>query len=756
MNGAPRAVRHALGEPGVLGLAWRWALGITAMVATVVACLFPLAEATYSARLDRDAARFPSQIAWVQDHADDTSVPEGAVAIFAFDYDQVDYSHVEVVWLQNLDPGAPPPPGLDRWPGPRQVVASPGLLSTPDGRKFSDRHGTLVGTISDAGLVNPREKLLYAGIDPAVQVSSGTYIDGFSAERRYQEDEQGAIAESDQGYLGDVLYQWNRSSVRVALVLFAVAPCLVMIAVVVRLGGERRDQYIAWLAVIGARPAVIRRFIARESLVPTSLGCLVGLAVVGLAMTRNWSVPGIGSVIVGSFLRSAWLWCLVSAVVAAVVIQLALVVGYRVRRRSGGARPRAATGRSRPWLVLVLVAIIAVQSYLYALIYPTDPGGASTISALAAGIVIVLLAPCGGAFLAFFGTVAMRLAHRTGSPVALVTGRELAALPRPALRTGAVIAAGVVVTVQAVLLLAGPTQWESAARSAAAVDPKATAVLEGVPSDDSWLPRADAGLPPRLALIQVEYDSVDPTVVRQVRATCAQIERLGSECPTDRSSWGEVLGAQPIAAREALSFAIPLKTQVEPVAVLGSDDATSPEIAPTYVIVSADGQALDDDEVARVLGAFVSPNVVVAHPWTSEVVGATTDLTHARWILVAGAVAGVVLIITAALALWFETVRIARRMASLSMMITRRRTTDALGVGLIGLPICAAAALGVLAAVGLATMPTSVPDSEIAMPWGYFTALAAIALTLSVSAGLVAARTVRAYGTCWIPADENF
>jgi hypothetical protein len=736
-----------LREPGSAGAAWRWALGVAAAVATAVACLFPLVDATYEARLNQDAARMPHQIAQTNDSGARPSAQ--AIAYYDQSFEYLDnYEHVEIGWFMNIKPDAAPPPGADRWPGPGQVIASPGLLGAEGGPEFARRYGEVVSEIGAAGLVNPREKVLYVGIEPAVSDGNQAVIDGFGVPRLTKLDAEGAPTASDEGYAGDVLYQWNRTSAWTTLTLFGVAPALLLVGVAARLGGERRDQHIAWLVVMGASPGAIRRFLARESLLPAGLGTLAGFGLAGLATAGNWVVPGLGAVIVGSYLRPALPWCLAAAALAFLAVMLVVFAANRGRRvKRPQVRPAAAGGRPRSWLVILPIGLIAAQSWTYMLIYPNNPGAAATISALTSAAVIVLLAPTGGVFMALAAAAVLRAARWRGSPAGLVAGRELAALPRPALRIAAIIAGAVIITVQAVLLLAGPTHQETTARAAVAADPKLAISIQQEASATQLAKTADR-LPGHLAAVLVETDSDDSSRVTTLTTTCLQLERFGAPCGASGLTFAEVIAALPAEARDGLVWTIPPFTPVIEARRLSGQPGS-------LVIVSVDGSRIDRAGLTATLGKLVSPVPTLTDESGAWLAGATVSLHNARWLLAAGGMTATILFAAAVFALWFEVERVARRIAALTMMISSKRTTNALGIGLVGLPIAVATAIGVLAAAGFAAAPVSVAGSVLSMPWGFFGLIILIGVLFALSAGLAAAGAIRRHGTRWIPASTE-
>ncbi|MGD6754153.1 FtsX-like permease family protein [Streptomyces sp. BH105] len=155
------------------------------------------------------------------------------------------------------------PPGVDKLPGPGEMVVSPALrdlLASPKGELLKQRyHFRDVGTIHEAGLSDPFDLYMYAGSD------------SLSTDR-------GAIRVDHFGQQGE------SSPLDPALVLMIILACVVLLAPVaifvataVRFGGERRDRRLAALRLVGADARMTRWVAAGEALLGTLLGLVAGL-----------------------------------------------------------------------------------------------------------------------------------------------------------------------------------------------------------------------------------------------------------------------------------------------------------------------------------------------------------------------------------------------------------------------------------------------------------------------------------------------
>lgn len=159
---------------------------------------------------------------------------------------------------------APPPPGVAKIPGPGEMVVSPALrelLASSEGALLAQRlDDRIVGTIGDAGLVDPGELRFYAG-------SSTLSVDGVGIRSAgYGLDEPPAPL--------DPLLVALVSLMCVVLLV----PVAIFIATAVRFGGDRRDRRLAALRLVGADVRTVRRIAAGEALSGTVAGLAVGVA----------------------------------------------------------------------------------------------------------------------------------------------------------------------------------------------------------------------------------------------------------------------------------------------------------------------------------------------------------------------------------------------------------------------------------------------------------------------------------------------
>jgi hypothetical protein len=253
---------------------------------------------------------------------------------------------------------ATPPPGVEDFPGPGEMVVSPALgrlLDSEEGALLAERLDyERVGTIGDEGLEGSGELAYYAGSD-SLKVDSGAGV----------------------GRVDDFRYDWMSEPLDTSLVLLIAVVCVVLlmpvavfIATAVRFGGERRDRRLAALRLIGADTATTRRIAAGEALVGALAGMLLGVA--ALVPLRQWlgSITVFGfSTFPGDIAPSAPLTALIllGVPVTAVVVTLAALRAVAIEPlgvfRQGKPGPRRLVWRLLLCLVGAALLVPLIGSF---------------------------------------------------------------------------------------------------------------------------------------------------------------------------------------------------------------------------------------------------------------------------------------------------------------------------------------------------------------------------------------------------------
>lgn len=236
------------------------------------------------------------------------------------------------------------PPGVATFPAPDEMLVSPALeelLAAPENRLLKERLPyRITGTISDAGLVSPGELLFYAGSGTLTSGTGGHRLDGYG----------------DTG---------PAERVPPLLVLLVIIVCVVLlvpvgifIATAVRFGGERRDQRLAALRLVGSDIRMTRRIAAGEALFGSVLGLLAGLVLflVGRQFVGHVEVWDVSAF--PADLAPAPALCALTAVAVPLVSVLVTLIAMRsvVIEPLGVAREGRGRGRRLWWRLLLPVA----------------------------------------------------------------------------------------------------------------------------------------------------------------------------------------------------------------------------------------------------------------------------------------------------------------------------------------------------------------------------------------------------------------
>ncbi|RZQ59404.1 FtsX-like permease family protein [Amycolatopsis suaedae] len=161
-------------------------------------------------------------------------------------------------------PTSPVPPGLDRIPGPGEVVVSPAaaeFFATPEGAPVRARiGGTTVGEIAKPGLDTAGDLEVFLGAPPEKIRGSG-----------YHEAVYGFGVEPDGFALGAV------TALLVApIAVVLLLPLLIFVTTASRMGAAERERRLAALRLLGVSGKQVRRVAAAESLLGAVAGLVLG------------------------------------------------------------------------------------------------------------------------------------------------------------------------------------------------------------------------------------------------------------------------------------------------------------------------------------------------------------------------------------------------------------------------------------------------------------------------------------------------
>lgn len=244
--------------------------------------------------------------------------------------------------LKPLRADPPLPPGVERMPGPGQLVVSPELkrvLDGPGGEGLLARlHGRVVGVIGPEGLLGERELYFYTGTAAPDEQLTKAVHHGFGEGERRSRALTGSF--------------WT---------LLALVECAALVPVVVfvlstaRLAEAARQRRLAALRLIGADARQLRRIAVGENLVGAVLGLPVGWAVFLALRSLGTALPPLDEIFQARDLMPVW-WQAV-LVTLAVPVLVAVIAAVALRRAVvdplGVAQERAPARRRLWWRLLV-------------------------------------------------------------------------------------------------------------------------------------------------------------------------------------------------------------------------------------------------------------------------------------------------------------------------------------------------------------------------------------------------------------------
>ena len=322
--------------------------------------------------------------------------------------------------VADVDETTPAPPGVQRLPGPGEMVVSPALsdLIAEEPTLARRFNATLIGVIDDSGLASPADLVGYVGVERA-DLANAWPLSGFGV--------SGLGTERDPG-----------ATQVVALLLTALIllPITVFLSTCARLSARSRDQRLATLRLLGLSPKRTQLVNAVEVGIGGFVGAAIGAAGF-LAWTRVADTASIGSLewFVSDMAPSSFV------VIASVVVVGATAIGVAAASSQAGISAPLATRRERAVRsvrarrVVPLLAGIALLAVSWQRAEDT-PSAASWLPAFVAGMALTAIGlTIAAPFVSlFFGRIldrfdsgatmiaSGRLRHDPGAGARLVSG----------------------------------------------------------------------------------------------------------------------------------------------------------------------------------------------------------------------------------------------------------------------------------------------------------------------------------------------
>ncbi|WP_049575404.1 FtsX-like permease family protein [Streptomyces sp. SBT349] len=665
-----------------------------------------------------------------------------------------------------------PPPGLGEFPGPGEMVVSPALgrlLESDRGALLAERFDhEVVGTIGAEGLNGPGELFYYLGTDALPDDTGRTTAFG---------------ATPDSAGSGEPMPP--------ALVLLIVVICVVLlmpvavfIATAVRFGGERRDQRLAALRLVGADTDMTRRVAAGEALVGAVFGLLLGAG--GFLALRQylgtvtaWGFSAYPADMVPTPMLAAL--TLIGVPVSALAVSLFALRGIAIEPlgvvRQSGVRRRRLLWRLIPGMLgLALLLPMAGGSF--------DGGSTMTQAQAAVGVVLLLA----GATMLLPWLVERVVARLGGGPVSWqLATRRLQLSSGTAARTVSGITVSVAGATALYMLFAGASgeatvatgedteraqievsAWSESGASATELAgtleslPGVTAALSSVsgwaadpeqPAEEEYRPTTSVVVADCATLREMAHldacadgdvflasspDMTDPVGV--VPGQRLEVGLDGSGFPVDGGarpvSWTVPDGAAEVRARTD-------PTGMETVGVLATPAALDPETvadATTRVMLRTDP---GDEEVLERVRNVAWTYETRPSVWELQSERTADELLDIQRALLIGAT-GVMTVITASMVVsMLEQLRERKRLLSALVAFGTRRTT--LGASVLwqtAVPVLLGLILAAVVGTGLGALLMSMVDLPI-RGWLAFLPMA------GVGAGMIAVVTLVSLPFLW-------
>jgi hypothetical protein len=312
------------------------------------------------------------------------------------------------------------PPGVDRLPGPGEVVVSPALAelmqTVPDDQLRNRFPGQVIGTIGPDGLIAPAELVGIVGRTP---------------EELRDTDGAVEIRGIEQPGKRISLYGFYRFLISLVAVLI-VGPVVVFVAMVTRVGAARRERRFSAIRLAGATRLQTAALAATETaaaaIAGTVLGWLGFLAArpaVASHVTLGHGIP----IFVEDLTAPMRQLVLVLVAVPVLAVATTLVALHRVQLSPLGAGARARRRSPQDWRLVPLVA--GIVGVWWSEKVQSDPGYVDStllrwVGNLSPLSILVGLALAGPLVCFWIGRV---LARSSGRPTTLIAARRIAADP---------------------------------------------------------------------------------------------------------------------------------------------------------------------------------------------------------------------------------------------------------------------------------------------------------------------------------------
>lgn len=692
-NLVARALRGSRAEAQI----WWVAMAIMAGFAAFSAGLYFAVDSAYDARLDRDAARMPVTEPRTVDSA--PWEPDDPRVWVRFQSASVAFEAVQVLsFIVPPETLATPPPGLDRWPGPGEVFASPYLLAIPGGESFVSGYGEVAGSVAQDALADPRDRVLYVGVDPSLvrEPASFAPVESYGAQ---------VGLSGDTGLLGTTLYQADREVFWIGLTVFALAPSLLLTGVSLRLGGDRRDSVILILRSLGASRGRVTGTVARTIGPPIVLGSSGGFAVLALAATMDFTIPHVRYPLTGADLTAGLPGAGLAAVTVAAFLLAAGVLMHRPgRSRSSGTALVSVVGRPRSFPLWAGLVAVLVANWGYAMFYRTDPDIALMIRLLAAAVIVTLLGAMIAPILAILARWLVAAARLGGSAAMLVAGRDISRFTKATVRLTAMASMLIVLGIQFQVLMSEGSGIVRQATAQIEQDAGRVLMTDDLSGDLSWVSALAARGNDNYGVLVLTGDRSQAALQEvELYGACDDLLAAVVQCPDRVATIGEL----QLVREELRSYGVDSQTSV-----VRDDDLSGVDDEPLMVLyVSRHDAGLDSSMIRSDLREIIQPVPSVEPIGAGWAVGAYEGARHTAWLVPGMAIASGMALTVALSSALVELIRSAQRIRPL-LTIADRRTIAVFAACAVGIPLLLSVLMGIIIGLSLVIAPTHAPGTH--------------------------------------------
>jgi hypothetical protein len=481
------------------------------------------------------------------------------------------------VHVAALGPRPPVPPGVDRLPGPGEVVVSPALAelmrTVPDDQLRDRFPGQVIGTIGTDGLIAPAELVGIVGRTP-----------------QELRDTHGAVEIRGIEQPGHriSLYDFYRVLISLVAVLI-VGPVVVFVALVTRVGAARRERRFTAIRLAGATRLQTAALAATETAAAAVAGTLLGLLGFLAARPTAASHVTLGHgipIFVEDLMAPLGQMLLVLVAVPVLAVATTLVALHRVHISPLAAHRRVRRRSPQYWRLVPLVA--GIVGIWYSEKVQSDPALVDTtltrwVNALSPLSILVGLVLAGP--LACFW-IGRGLARSSGRPTTLIAARRIAA--DPSTTSYAVSGVALATFVATLLVLIAAAERPAGGDRRASLHRGVVAVHAGGAPEASLAPLMSGG-----AVVARSGPG------GQVVVGCADLQRVSDlTCPLPASLDGPDPGPTPEL------FAVPNRFYPAGFSEPGPEAASLPV---QTVFVPTDGTPAAEERV-RTLAAIAVPS----------------------------------------------------------------------------------------------------------------------------------------------------